>query len=146
MIKVMFVCHGNICRSPMAEFVFRDMVKKRGLSDRIEVASSAVSREEIGSDIHSGTRKILEKYKIPFDKRSAVQITEKDMDEYDYVILMDESNRYLLSRIVGDKAKKARMMLRSRDVADPWYTGNFEKTYKDICEGCEALLEIIGKE
>ncbi len=146
MIKVMFVCHGNICRSPMAEFVFRDMVKKRGLSDRIEVASSAVSREEIGSDIHSGTRKILEKYKIPFDKRSAVQITEKDMDEYDYVILMDESNRYLLSRIVGDKAKNARMMLRSRDVADPWYTGNFEKTYKDICEGCEALLEIIGKE
>ncbi len=130
----------------MAEFVFRDMVEKRGLSDKIKVSSSAVSREEIGNDIYPGTKKTLTKYGIPFTKRSAVQITEKDMDEYDYVILMDESNRYLLSRIVGDKAKKARMMLHSRDVADPWYTGNFEKTYKDICEGCEALLEIIGKE
>ena len=134
MIKVMFVCHGNICRSPMAEFVFRNMVNKCGMSDKVSVASSAVSREEIGNDIHSGTRKILTKYGIPFEKRRAVQITERDMDEYDYIIVMDESNLRLLRRLVGDKSKKARRMLPGRDVADPWYTGNFEETYTDICD------------
>ena len=145
MVKVLFLCHGNICRSPMAEFMFRDMVRKAGLADRVEVASAAVSREEIGNDIHPGTRKILLREGIPFKKRAARQVTKEDMRTFDRVILMDASNSRLLQKLVGELADKAEPMLPDCDVADPWYTGDFDETFADLSEGCAALLAQIKK-
>ena len=141
----MFVCHGNICRSPMAEFVFLDMIKRRGLSDRITAASSATSTEEIGNDIHRGTRAILTKYGIPFTHREAIQLTRADYAKYDLFIGMDSYNVRNMLRIFGsDPENKVVKLLdltdRGGDVADPWYTGNFEITYRDVCDGCEALI------
>ena len=145
MTKIMFVCHGNICRSPMAEFVFLDMIKRRGLSDRITAASSATSTEEIGNDVHRGTRAILTKYGIPFTHREAIQLTRADYAKYDLFIGMDSYNVCNMLRIFGsDPENKVVKLLdltdRGGDVADPWYTGNFEITYRDICDGCEALI------
>ena len=141
----MFVCHGNICRSPMAEFVFLDMIKRSGLSDRITAASSATSTEEIGNDVHRGTRAILTKYGIPFTHREAIQLTRADYAKYDLFIGMDSYNVCNMLRIFGsDPENKVVKLLdltdRGGDVADPWYTGNFEVTYRDICDGCEALI------
>ncbi|WP_163192462.1 low molecular weight protein-tyrosine-phosphatase [Clostridium thermarum] len=151
MIKVMFVCHGNICRSPMAEFVFRNMVKERGLSDKIYIASSATSREEIGNPVHHGTRRKLQQVGISCDGKTAVQLTKKDYEMYDYIICMETYNIRNVLRIIGeDKYKKVYRLLdfstRTRDIADPWYTGNFDETYDDILEGCSALLEHIIRE
>ena len=148
MIKVLFVCHGNICRSPMAEFVFRDMVKKAGLGDCISVASAAVTTEEIGNDIHHGTRRKLQQEGIAFEPRAARLITRQDYEVFDYVILMDEENRCHLRRMFGDKIAQSTPLLLSfageeRDIADPWYTGNFDVTYDDIVRGCTALLAQI---
>lgn len=148
MIKVMFVCHGNICRSPMAEFVFRHMVKEKKLSDIFLISSSATSREEIGNDVHLGTRKKLREVGVPYDSRTAVQLTKRDYENYDYILCMESYNIKNALRIVGeDKAGKIRRLLdfssNPRDIADPWYTGNFHETYGDIVEGCEALLEHI---
>ncbi|MBQ7325948.1 MAG: low molecular weight phosphotyrosine protein phosphatase [Clostridia bacterium] len=145
MTKIMFVCHGNICRSPMAEFVFLDMIKRRGLSDRITAASSATSTEEIGNDVHRGTRAILTKYGIPFTHREAIQLTRADYAKYDLFIGMDSYNVCNMLRIFGsDPENKVVKLLdltdRGGDVADPWYTGNFEITYRDVCDGCEALI------
>ena len=141
----MFVCHGNICRSPMAEFVFNHMVKNRGLSGKMTAESSATSTEEIGNDIHRGTRAILTKYGIPFTRREAVQLTRADYEKYDLFIGMDTANIRNMHRIFGsDPEGKVVKLLdltdRGGDVADPWYTGNFEATYRDVTEGCEALL------
>ena len=141
----MFVCHGNICRSPMAESVFLDMIKRRGLSDRITAASSATSTEEIGNDVHRGTRAILTKYGIPFTHREAIQLTRADYAKYDLFIGMDSYNVCNMLRIFGsDPENKVVKLLdltdRGGDVADPWYTGNFEITYRDVCDGCEALI------
>lgn len=151
MIKVMFVCHGNICRSPMAEFVFRHMVKERGLSDKIYIASSATSREEIGNPVHHGTRRKLQQVGISCDSKTAVQLTKKDYEMYDYIICMETYNIRNVLRIIGeDKHKKVYRLLdfstQPRDIADPWYTGNFDETYDDILEGCLALLEHIIRE
>ena len=147
MIKIMFVCHGNICRSPMAEFVMRDFIEKEGLSSEITVASSATSREEIGNDIHHGTRRILEKHHIPFEKRQAVQITRADYEAYDYIIAMDTWNIRNLHRIIGDDAQNKVFLLMDfvcgGEVADPWYTGDFDITYQDITAGCTGLLQHI---
>ncbi len=148
MIKIMFVCHGNICRSPMAEFVFLDMIKKRGLSNRILAASSATSTEEIGNDIHHGTRRILDKYGIEYRHREATQLTRSDYDKYDLFVGMDSYNIRNMLRIFGqDPDGKVIKLLdltdRPGDVADPWYTGDFEATYRDVCEGCEALINKI---
>ena len=145
MIKIMFVCHGNICRSPMAEFVFIDMIKKRGLTDKITAFSSATSTEEIGTDIHRGTRQILDKYGIAYHRREAVQLTRADYDKYDLFVGMDSYNIRNMHRIFGSdpNGKVVRLLDltdRPGDVADPWYTGNFEATYRDVCEGCEALI------
>ena len=145
MIKIMFVCHGNICRSPMAEFVFIDMIKKRGLTDKITAFSSATSTEEIGNDIHRGTRQILDKYGIAYHRREAVQLTRADYDKYDLFVGMDSYNIRNMHRIFGSdpNGKVVRLLDltdRPGDVADPWYTGNFEATYRDVCEGCEALI------
>ncbi len=146
MIRVLFLCHGNICRSPMAEFVMRALVDKAGLSDRIAVASAAVSREEIGNDMYPPARRKLQQMGIPFTRRAARQVTAQDMRTYDHVLLMDAENRTLLRRLVGGAADKARGLLPDRDIADPWYTGDFDRTWEDILEGCTALLETLQKE
>ena len=148
MIKVLFVCHGNICRSTMCEFVFKDMVNKRGLSDSFYIASVATSREEIGNDTHYGTKRKLDEVGIPYTKRGAVQMTKSDYSKYDYILGMDRHNMLNISRIIGSdpEGKVNRLLdfgLRPRDIADPWYTGNFDITYNDVVEGCEALLQHI---
>ena len=150
MRRIMFVCHGNICRSPMAEFVFLEMLKKRGLSDKITALSSATSTEEIGNDVHRGTKAILTKYNIPFKHREAVQLTRSDYAKYDLFVGMDSANIRNMHRIFGsDPDGKIIRLLdltdEPRDVADPWYTGNFEVTYQDVVKGCQALIEHIIK-
>lgn len=151
MIKVLFVCHGNICRSPMAEFVFKDMVKKRGLSESFYIASAATSTEALGCSVHHGTRKILSGLGISTEGKRAVQMTKGDYKEYDYIVVMDQRNLVNISRIIGvDTMKKVRRLLdytgQPGDIADPWYTGDFEQTYEEISKGCEALLSTICRE
>ncbi|MBQ8378787.1 MAG: low molecular weight phosphotyrosine protein phosphatase [Oscillospiraceae bacterium] len=146
MLKLLFVCHGNICRSPMAEFVMKDIVRKNGLSDEIYVESCATSTEEIGNDIHYGTKRKLTEMGIPFEKRGARQITKKDYENFDYIILMDSYNVRNLKRIIPDDTKNKVFKLldfserKGEDIADPWYTGNFDETYNDVLEGCNGLL------
>lgn len=147
-IKVLFVCHGNICRSPMAEFVFKDMVKRRGIGEMFHIASAATSTEEIGSVVHHGTRRILNGLGISTEGKHAVQMTKGDYRDYDYIIAMDQRNISNINRIIGsDSHKKVQKLLdftsKGGDIADPWYTGDFEQTYGDIYEGCEALLRSI---
>ena len=150
MIKIMFVCHGNICRSPMAEFVMRDIIKKAGLNKKIHIASSATSREEIGNPVHPGTRKKLAEYCLSVDGKTATQITKEDYKNYDYIIVMDSFNLRNLQRIIGsDIEKKVYMLLDfadGGDIADPWYTGNFDRTYDDILKGCKGLFNKITTE
>ena len=148
MIKVMFICHGNICRSPMAEFVFKDMVKSKGLESEIFIASSATSTEEIHSKVHCGTRNKLSEYGISTDGKCAVQLKKSDYDKYDYLIGMDDRNIINIHSIVGeDRENKIYKLLdfsqRKGDIADPWYTGKFDVTYDDIYEGCEDLFKFI---
>lgn len=148
MIKVMFVCHGNICRSPMAEFVFKDLVKKKGLDDLFMIASSATSTEEIGNSVHHGTKNKLKEYGISTDGKRAVQLKKQDYEKYDYIIAMDGRNIINIKRIIGQDSKSIVYKLldfteNTRDIADPWYTGDFDQTYSDVYEGCEALLNYI---
>ena len=148
MIKVMFVCLGNICRSPMAEFVLKDMVKKQGLEKEFYIKSSATSSEEIGNDIHYGTRDKLIQKEIAFTKRKAVKLRAEDYKKYDYIIGMEKSNVINIKRIVGEDVdyKIYRLLDFSdtpRDIADPWYTGNFENTFNDIIEGCNGFLKYL---
>ena len=146
MIKILFICHGNICRSPMAEFVMKDLVQKAGCADEWEIASAAVSREEIGNPVHPGTRERLRREGISTEGKWAVQMTREDYERYDWLIGMDTSNLRWMQRITGgDPHHKMSRLLEwtgeNRDVADPWYTGDFEQTYRDIDRGCRALLE-----
>lgn len=146
MIKVMFVCHGNICRSPMAEYVLKSMVIKQGSADEFTIVSSATSTEEIGNPIHYGTKRKLAEVGIPTDNRCAVQLRKSDYNKYDYIIGMDSYNVANMMRILGsDPEHKVCRLLdftdTPRDIADPWYTGNFDLTYHDIVEGCTALLK-----
>ena len=148
MIKVMFVCLGNICRSPMAEFVLKDMVKKQGLEKEFYIKSSATSSEEIGNDIHYGTRDKLIQNGLFFTKRKAVKLRAEDYKKYDYIIGMEKSNVINIKRIVGEDVddKIYRLLDFSdtpRDIADPWYTGNFEITFNDIVEGCNGFLKCL---
>ena len=145
-IKVLFICHGNICRSTMAQFVFQDMINKQGLTAQFYIDSAATSREEIGAPPHHGTVHKLKREGIPVLPHRAVQITKKDYDKYDYLIGMDSMNIRNMMRILsGDPEGKVCRLLdfteQPRDIADPWYTGNFDLTYENIKEGCEALLE-----
>lgn len=145
MIKVLFVCHGNICRSPMAEFVFKDMVAKSGLSKDFEIASAATSTEEIGNPVHPGTRRKLAQYGISTAGKYARQMTKADYDHYDYLIGMDSWNIRNMIRIIGDDPDgKVYKLLsfagKNGDIADPWYTGDFDETYRDVVEGCKAFL------
>ena len=146
MIKVLFVCLGNICRSPMAEFVFQDMVEKRGLADRFYIASAGTSDEERGNPGHRGTREKLQREGIPLGNHRATQMRRSDYEKYDYLIGMEHMNIRNMLRILRDdpEHKVCRLLDftdHPRDIADPWYTGNFDVTYSDIKEGCEALLE-----
>ncbi len=148
MIRVMMVCLGNICRSPMAEFALKDMVAKRGLSDRFFIASSATSREEIGNPVHWGTQKKLAEVGISTAGKTAVQLTKADYSKYDYFLLMDHSNLRNVNRIFpSDPEGKVHLLLdytdRPGDIADPWFTGDFEATYRDVVEGCEGFLKKI---
>lgn len=151
MIKVMFVCHGNICRSPMAEFILKDIIKKRGLEDKFIISSSATSTEEIGNPVHPGTRKKLSSFNINTSGKKAVQITKSDYEKYDYIFLMDNNNIRNIKRIIdSDPYNKICRFLditnNPRDIADPWYTGNFDETYNDILEGCTAFIEKLESE
>ena len=150
MISILFVCHGNICRSPMAEFVMKDMVQKAGIADNFFIASAATSAEEIGNPVHRGPRNRLAGEGISTAGKYARQMTRKDYAEYDYLIGMDRWNLRSMERIVGpDREGKLSLLLDYTDragaeIADPWYTGNFDETYDDIVEGCRGLLKKLG--
>ena len=140
MIKILFCCHGNICRSPMAEFVMKDLVKKAGRDGDFSIASAAVSREEIGNPVYPPARRELAKHGIRCDGHAAHQITRGELESCDHIYYMDASNARYLRRLFGDDAAKCRPLL-GRDVADPWYTGDFSQTWEDILEGCTRILE-----
>ncbi len=148
--KLLFVCHGNICRSTMAEFVMKDLVHKAGLDDTFTIDSAACRRDEIGSDTHWGTKQKLREMGVPFAPRHARQITSADYEKYDKIIGMDGENMRDLERLThGDPAHKTALLLdfagEHREVADPWYTGNFDATYDDVLKGCQALLASLMK-
>lgn len=147
-IKILFVCHGNICRSPMAEFVMKDITAKSGMADCVTIASAATSTEEIGNPVHRGTREKLRQYGICVAGKTAVQMKRCDYEKYDYLIGMDDWNIRNILRITGgDPDGKVHKLLefagRSGDIADPWYTGNFDETYEDVKAGCEGLWKLL---
>lgn len=148
MIKVLFICHGNICRSPMAEFIFKDMVKKKGLQEKFYIASAATSREEIGNSVYPPAKRKLKEHNISCEGKTAIQMKKSDYEKYDYIIAMEEFNiRNIFKIIKEDPEKKVYRLLdftdKPKDIDDPWYTGDFDITYKEIVKGCEALLEKI---
>ena len=150
MIRVLFVCLGNICRSPMAEMVFKDMVNKKGLTDKFYIDSAATSSEAVGDGIYYGTRDILKEQGIPFTEHISRQMTKEDYNKFDYILGMEEKNIRNILRIIGeDKNKKVFRLLdfseKPRDIADPWYTGNFDSTYYDVEDGCNSFLEYLKK-
>lgn len=146
MIKILFVCHGNVCRSTMAQFVFQDMMNRCGKQSEFHIDSAATSREEIGNGPHYGTVRKLKEEGVPVLHHRARQMTRQDYDRYDYLIGMDSANIRNMTRIAGgDPEGKIYKLLEfageERDIADPWYTGNFERTYEDVTEGCRALMK-----
>lgn len=165
MIKILFVCHGNICRSTMAEYVMKYLVKQNGLEDKFFIDSAATSTEEIGNPVHYGTRNKLNSVNIPVGNHRARQITKKDLEEFDYLIGMDSANIRNMKRFYGfdgfsfgsyskenssikkELENKICKLLEfagsSDDIADPWYTGNFDLTYNDVLKGCKALLNSL---
>lgn len=145
MVRILFVCHGNICRSPMAEFVMKDLIEQRGLSGQFSIESAATSTEEIGNPVHRGTRKILDRLGISCSEKRARQLKRTDYDSFDYLIGMDEANVRNMNRICGgDPEAKIYKLLdftdKPRSISDPWYTGDFESTFHDVREGCDSLL------
>ena len=149
MTRILFVCHGNICRSTMAEYVMKYLVKKAGREDEFSIDSAATSTEEIGNGVHYGTRRKLAQVGIPCGDHRARQVTWKDYESFDYIIGMDNANLRNLHRMLkNDPDGKISMMLdytsRPGEVADPWYTGNFDATYRDVLEGCQGLLEKLS--
>lgn len=154
MIKILFVCLGNICRSTMAEFLFRDMAEKAGLGDQFYIESAGTSAEETGNPVHRGTKEVLGRLGIDCSKKCARKMTAADYEKFDYLIGMEQSNIRSMERICGgDPAHKMSRLLehasvnyarRGQDVADPWYTGDFEATYRDVKAGCEGLLSELS--
>ena len=150
-IRIMFVCYGNICRSPMAEFMKKKLVKDKGEQDSFIIASSATSTEELGNPVHRGTRAVLDKYGISYAGKYAVRLRADDYDKYDYFIGMDENNRITMKRMLGgDPDGKVSLLLDytddPRDVADPWWTGDFRATEQDVLSGTEALYKFFKKD
>lgn len=148
MPKIVFICHGNICRSPMAEYVFRDLAEKRGVSERFSADSRATSTEELGNPVHRGTARKLSEHGISAAAHRAEQLQRSDYEKYDLLICMDSANVRNTLRIVGaDREGKVHKLLEyageGGDIADPWYTGNFDDTYEDVLRGCEGLLEVL---
>lgn len=155
MIKILFICHGNICRSPMAEFILKDMVTKQGIADQFEIASAATSTEEIwngvGNPVYPPAKAELAKHGISCEGKRAVQLKKSDYDEYDYLIGMDDMNIRNMERMTGHKrSEKMRLLLEyagsSAGIRDPWYSNRFDETYNDVVTGCTAFLEYLRKE
>lgn len=148
MTRILFVCHGNICRSPMAEFVMKHLVHKAGRDSEFQIDSAATSTEEIGNGMHRGTVEKLREQGVPFTNHRARQITAADYEKYDYLIGMDEENIFNMKRRwSGDPEQKVHLLLEycgcTDEVADPWYTGNFDATWADVLAGCSAMLDQI---
>lgn len=150
MIKVLFICHGNICRSPMAEFVMKDLVKKAGRTAEFEIASAATSTEEIGNPVYPPARRKLAEHGISCTGKAARQLTRADYDRWDLLIGMDQANLHNMRRLFPDDPEQKLHLLmdytsRPGQVADPWYTGDFEATWRDVLEGCQGLLDKLQK-
>ena len=149
MTKVLFICHGNICRSTMAQSVLTHLVTQSTLTTQFQIDSAATSREEIGNGVHYGTRSKLSEEGIFCEDHRAIQMTKRDYEKYDYLIGMDSNNMRNMQRIIGgDPQNKMYKLLdftnrKGENIADPWYTGNFDVTYDDIVEGCEAFLKFV---
>ena len=150
MKNIVFVCHGNICRSTMAEFIFRDMVEKKGMGNKFQISSRATSTEELGNPVHPGTARILDRLLISYKGKRAQQITKEECNAADLIIVMDRFNRRNLGPFIGENGHKVHSLLSfagsDRDISDPWYTGDFETTYQDVVEGCSALFDALTKE
>ena len=150
MIRILFVCHGNICRSPMAEFIMKSLAKAHGLEDQYYIESAAVSDEETGNPIYPPARRSLSQHGVPFDTgKRARQVDGRDYVRFDRIICMDASNLRLIRRIIPDDPQRKIHLMMSytgygRDVADPWYTGDFEETFQDLLEGCGAMLNDLS--
>lgn len=144
MIKILFVCHGNICRSAMAEFIMKDLVQKEGLSDQFYIESAATSREEIGNDMYPYAKEKLREKGIPFTRHFARQVTKKDYSLFDYIFVMDSNNQRNIKKIFPHNPDhKIHLLLDNSSIADPWYTMDFEKAYEDILKGCKTWLNRI---
>ncbi len=143
MTKILFVCHGNICRSPMAEFVLKNMVRKAGCGEAFEIASAGVSREELGNPMYPPACRELQRQGVPYGAHRARMITKQDYDYFDRIYYMDSSNARSLARMLPPNPEKIRPFL-PREVADPWYSGDFSQTWRDVVEGCEKILEEFG--
>ena len=144
--KIMFICHGNICRSPMAEFVMKELVRQEGREDEFEIASSATSCEELGNPVYPPAQRVLKAHNIPFERREARRFSASEYDYWDLLICMDKNNLRNLAGITADPEGKVRLLLdyagrKGAEVADPWWSGNFDETWNDVLAGCRGLLE-----
>ena len=145
-IKIMFICHGNICRSPMAEFVMKELVRQEGREEEFEIASSATSCEELGNPVYPPVQRVLKAHNIPFERREARRFSASEYGDWDLLICMDRNNLRNLAGIIPDPEGKIRLLLdyagrKGAEVADPWWTGNFDETWQDVLEGCRGLLK-----